>query len=84
MGYASPECIDYMVCAAPTDPTTIALTKSLISGVSTAVGEDVGAIAGDVVGGVGEGLGKNLGIPGWAVLAGIAIGGIFLLKELKR
>ena len=83
-GYASQPCIDYMVCAAPNDPTTLALTKGLVTGVATAVGEDVGGTAADVVGGIGAGLGKPFGIPGWAILGGIAIGGILLLQTLRR
>jgi hypothetical protein len=82
-GYASQECTDFMVCAAPNDPTTLALTKGLLTGVSTAIGEDVGDIATGAVSGVGEGLGKSLGVPGWAILLGVAVGGFFLIKNLR-
>lgn len=81
VGYASQDCIDYMVCSAPNDPTTIALTKSLLSGAATAVGEDVGGVASDVVGGVTQGLGTPFGIPGWAVLGGALVIGFMLLKN---
>jgi hypothetical protein len=71
-----------MVCAAPDDPTTIALTKGLVSGVATAVGEDVSNVATDVVTGAAAGLGKPFDIPGWVILAGIAVGGLFLIPML--
>lgn len=80
-GYASQECIDYMVCSAPTDPTTIALTKGLVSGVTTAVGEDVGNVASDAVEGFTGGLGKPFGLPGWLVLSGAVVIGLMLLKK---
>jgi len=74
-----------MQCALPNDPTTIALNKSLLAGVSTAVGEDVGGAVGSVSSGVASGLGgsllENTSIPGLLLLTGLIVGGIFLMRR---
>jgi len=77
--YARDACVAYMSCAAPSDPTTIALTQGTAAG----VGAEVGQTVGDVTTGLFSGL-TNAGISGWAILAGLAIGGLVLINSLKR
>lgn len=83
IGQSSQACADFMECALPNDPTTIALNKSLVAGVSTAVGQDVGNVAVDAGTGVLAGLGNSLGVPSWAVLVGAIALGLIVLKEMK-
>lgn len=76
IGQASNSCSEFMACALPNDPTTIALNKSLVAGAATAIGQDVGNTAGDVFSGlVGGGMG------GWIFLGGLFLAGVILLKK---
>lgn len=85
IGESSQACADFMQCALPDDPTTIALNKSLVSGVATAVGEDVGSTVGDVAsgvaGGFAGGLSDKTNFSGFLLLGGVLVLGIFLLKR---
>lgn len=85
IGESSQACADFMLCALPNDPTTIALNKNLISGVSAAVGEDTGAVVGDVTSGVASGFAGGLkattSISGVVLIAGLLIGGFLLMRR---
>lgn len=81
--YARQSCIDFLLCAAPNDPTTIGLTQGAAAGAGAAAGGMVGDVVGGVSSGFGDSLGNQLGVPGWAILLGVAVGGIYLIKALK-
>ena len=85
VGESSQACADFMQCALPNDPTTIALNKNLISGVSAAVGEDTGAVVGDVTSGVASGFvggfGGSTTLPGYLLLGGALVIGFLLLRR---
>lgn len=87
IGESSDACAAFMKCALPNDPTTIALNGSLISGASAAVGQDTGAIIGDVASnvttGFTSGITTSTTIPGWLLIAGLVLGGLIVLKELR-
>jgi hypothetical protein len=77
--WARDACVNYMVCAAPNDPSTIALTEGMFAGAGAEAGEAVGDIAGGIFGGL-----TSAGVPGWVIFAGIAVGGLVLINSLKR
>lgn len=85
IGESSQACADFMQCALPNDPTTIALNKSLLAGATTAVSQDVGNVAGSVASGVATGLSSglagNTSIPGLILIAGLLFGGFLLMKR---
>lgn len=85
VGEASQACADFMLCALPNDPTTIALNKSLLAGATTAVSQDVGNVVGDVASGVASGLTSglsgNLSLPGVLLIGGLLIGGLLLMRR---
>ena len=79
VGEASQACIDFMVCAAPNDPTTIALTKSLVAGVTTAAGQDVSNTVSDATTGLFSGLASNT--TGMFLIGGAALIAFLLLSK---
>ena len=91
-GFASSDpntdpCTVFMKCALPNDPTTIAMTQGMWAGMASAAGQDtgamVGAVASNLTSGLGTGLLSSTTFPGWLLFAGLAIGGLLLLKELR-
>lgn len=85
VGESSQACANFMQCALPNDPTTIALNKSLLAGATTAVGQDVGGTVGDISSGLASGLSGGLAssasIPGLILIAGLLFGGFLLMKR---
>ena len=78
-------CSLFMQCAAPTDSSTIAMTKGMTAGMADVVGQAAGAVVGGaasgLTSGIGSGLANSTTLTGWLLLAGLAIGGILILKE---
>lgn len=85
VGESSQTCADFMLCALPNDPTTIALNKSLAAGVATAVGQDTGAVVGDVSSGLASGFGGGIlgstTAPGLLLIAGVLVLGFMLMRK---
>src|SRR5271157_3402380 len=85
VGESSQACADFMQCALPNDPTTIALNKSLVQGAATAVGQDVGGIVGGASSGLASGFGGGLlgstTAPGLLLIAGALVLGFMLMKK---
>lgn len=79
--YARDACLNYMACAIPNDPTTIALSQGLPAGVGAETGEVVGGVVGSAASGLGTGLTGGLNMPGAVLLGMIALGGILILTR---
>lgn len=73
-------CLSFLRCADPSNPLVVGMDKGFVAGVTDLVGQEVAA----GVSGAAEGIGKGFGIPGWAILGGIAIGGLLLIQTLRK
>jgi hypothetical protein len=71
-------CLTFLRCADPSNPLVVSMDQGFTAGVAA----EAGQIAGSAVSGAASGLKSSLGIPGWAILGGIAIGGLVLIQTL--
>jgi hypothetical protein len=75
--YARDNCIAFLQCGYPDDPTTIGFTQ----GVAAGAGAAAGGMASDVVGGSLSGLLDSSHIAGTVLLAVAVVGTIMLLRR---